>query len=127
MNITEALPIIERQTAPHMARDPVSPVQKVPLENNLDKQGVEEKPELDRPMTRLEQEKLASSVNSIREYLSSMGVKLEFQIHSKSDQIQVKVIDPENDKIIRKIPADEILELAASIEEMVGLFINKSL
>ena len=126
MNITEALPNIEQQVVLPMTRDPDYSREKVPLENIVKKPETD-KPETDKPMTRLEQEKLASSVNSIREYLTSMGVKLEFQIHTRSDQIQVKVIDPENDKIIRKIPADEILELAASIEEMVGLFINKSL
>jgi flagellar protein FlaG len=37
------------------------------------------------------------------------------------------VRDPETDKLIRKIPADEMLDLAASIENMVGLFLDKAL
>lgn len=72
-------------------------------------------------------EKIASATNSIREYMDSMQVKLEFQIHEESNQVQVSVVNPENEKVIRKIPADEILELAASIEEMVGLFLNRNL
>ncbi|RQD61857.1 MAG: hypothetical protein D5R98_06080 [Desulfonatronovibrio sp. MSAO_Bac4] len=72
-------------------------------------------------------DKIASATNSIREYMDSMQVKLEFQIHEESNQVQVSVVNPENEKVIRKIPADEILELAASIEKMVGLFLNRNL
>ncbi len=74
-----------------------------------------------------DQDKLLSAVNSVREYVHSMGVKLEFRIHQNSDQVQVTVVNPDNEKIIRKIPPDEILDLAASIEKMLGLFLNKSL
>jgi uncharacterized FlaG/YvyC family protein len=44
-----------------------------------------------------------------------------------SEQIQVKVIDPEKDEVIRKIPPDEILKLAESIESMLGTIMNRNL
>ncbi len=78
-------------------------------------------------LSELENDKLLSATNSIREYMDSMGVKLEFEIHKESGTVQVKVLDPETEKIVREIPSDEILDLAESIEEMVGLFVNRNL
>ena len=59
--------------------------------------------------------------------MSSLGVNLKFNIDERTDMVQVEVRDPKTDKLIRKIPADEMLDLAASIENMVGLFLNKAL
>jgi flagellar protein FlaG len=59
--------------------------------------------------------------------MSSLGVNLKFNIDERTDIVQVEVRDPETDKLIRKIPADEMLDLAASIEKMVGLFLDKAL
>lgn len=78
-------------------------------------------------LSELEQDKLESATSSIKKYMDSMGVKLEFEIYKESGTVQVKVLDPENEKVIREIPPDEILDLAESIEEMVGLFVNRNL
>jgi flagellar protein FlaG len=59
--------------------------------------------------------------------MSSIGVSLKFNIDERTDMVQVEVRDPETDKLIRKIPADEMLDLAASIENMVGLFLDRAL
>lgn len=60
-------------------------------------------------------------------YLASLGVDLQFHIDERTEKIQVEVREPGTDKLIRKIPADELLELAASIEQMVGFFLDKTL
>ncbi|NCD25059.1 MAG: flagellar protein FlaG [Deltaproteobacteria bacterium] len=72
-------------------------------------------------------QKLQNVTEAMDAYTSSLGVSLKFNIDERTDTIQVEVRDPENDKLIRKIPADEMLELAASIEKMVGLFLDKTL
>ena len=64
---------------------------------------------------------------ALEQFTASMGKELQFQVHEESDRIQVNVIDPRDKKIIKKIPPDEILALAASIEKTVGLFLDKTL
>jgi uncharacterized FlaG/YvyC family protein len=71
-------------------------------------------------------EKIEKISNSIEDYINSMGVELKFHIHKGTNKIQVDVIDPEKNKVIRKIPPDELLNLAASIEQMVGVFMEVS-
>ena len=73
----------------------------------------------------LDQDKLLSAASSIKEYMSSMGVELNFQFQIERERIQVEVVDPASEKIIRKIPSDEILSLAESIEDMLGVLVNK--
>lgn len=72
-------------------------------------------------------QKLQNLTDAVDSYMSSLGVNLKFHIDEKTDTVQVEVRDPETQKLIRKIPADEMLELAASIEKMVGLFLDRAL
>ncbi len=72
-------------------------------------------------------QKLQHLTEAVDSYMSSLGVNLKFNIDERTDMVQVEVRDPKTDKLIRKIPADEMLDLAASIENMVGLFLNKAL
>jgi flagellar protein FlaG len=72
-------------------------------------------------------QKLQSLTEAVDSYMSSLGVNLKFSVDERTDVVQVEVRDPETDKLIRKIPGDEMLDLAASIENMVGLFLNKAL
>ena len=72
-------------------------------------------------------QKLQHLTEAVDSYMESIGVSLKFNIDERTDIVQVEVRDPETDKLIRKIPADEMLDLAASIENMVGLFLDKAL
>lgn len=72
-------------------------------------------------------QKLQHLTEAVDSYMTSMGVNLKFNIDERTDMVQVEVRDPKTNKLIRKIPADEMLDLAASIENMVGLFLDKAL
>jgi len=60
-------------------------------------------------------------------YMASLGVELSFHIDENTDRLQVEVRDPKTDKLIRKIPPDDLLRLAAAIEETVGVLIDRPL
>lgn len=94
---------------------PVSPGQEVPTLNSGDQDASED----------VALNKLNNMTEAVESYLNSLGVNLKFNIDDQTDIVQVEVRDPQTDKLIRKIPADEMLALAASIEQMVGLFLNK--
>ncbi|NLY41846.1 MAG: flagellar protein FlaG [Desulfovibrionales bacterium] len=66
------------------------------------------------------------ATEAMEAYMASSGVNLKFSVDDSTEIIQVEVREPDTNKLIRKIPADEMLELAASIEKMVGLFLNKT-
>lgn len=80
-----------------------------------------------KPTEDISRQKLQNVTEAVGSYMSSLGVDLKFIIDDRTEKVQVEVRDHETDKVIRKIPADEMLALAASIEDMVGLFLNKTL
>ncbi len=54
-----------------------------------------------------------------------ISFQLSFTFHKETKSLVVKVIDPDTNKVIREIPPEELLDLAARIQEMLGLLIDK--
>lgn len=60
------------------------------------------------------------------------GFNLQFRIHDESGRVQVKVVDKETKEVIREIPPEQMLDIAAqikemlnSLHEMVGVLVNE--
>lgn len=51
--------------------------------------------------------------------------RLEFSIHEETKEIVVKVIDTNDDTIIREIPSEKILDMVAKMWEIAGLFVDE--
>lgn len=58
-------------------------------------------------------------------HFKSYDRRLKFTIHDKTKQIMVKVIDTEDDSVIREIPSEKILDMVAKLWEMSGLFVDE--
>ncbi|MBN1625120.1 MAG: flagellar protein FlaG [Deltaproteobacteria bacterium] len=71
------------------------------------------------------QAKIERIVEAMDSYVRSVQRDLKIQVHRATGQIMVKVISKENGKVIREIPAGEILDLAAKLEEMAGALFNE--
>ncbi|NJM11878.1 MAG: flagellar protein FlaG [Synechococcaceae cyanobacterium SM1_2_3] len=66
---------------------------------------------------------LASMVDELNQYFKELPrtTHLQFTIDKKADQVVVKVMDVEQDKVIRQIPPEELLKLATSIKERIDI------
>ena len=51
---------------------------------------------------------------------------LKISIHNRTGKVMVKVVSEKDGKIIREIPPEELLNLAAKFEEMTGVLFNDS-
>ena len=51
--------------------------------------------------------------------------RLEFSIHEKTKQIIVKVIDTDDDTVLREIPSEKILDMVAKMWELSGIFVDE--
>jgi len=56
---------------------------------------------------------------------SMHSVGLTFSKHNETGRTVIKVMDKDNDKLIREIPAEDVLNLAAKMEEMIGILFDK--
>lgn len=69
---------------------------------------------------------LQERVVKLNGYMQNMNRSLQFSIDEQSGQTIVKVIDADTDKLIRQIPAEELLAVKSSLEEYRGMLLEAS-
>ena len=62
---------------------------------------------------------LQSNLNAIH------NVDLQFSVHDSSGRIMVTVKDGTTGQVIREVPPSDILNLAAKLDEMIGLIFDE--
>ena len=72
-----------------------------------------------------DREALEHYLGDVKERLARNNVELKFTFHDDTGSLQVELVNGE-DKVVRKIPPDELLRLSASLKEMAGAFLNRS-
>ncbi|MGD8892241.1 MAG: flagellar protein FlaG [Desulfobacterales bacterium] len=82
--------------------------------------------EVQQPVKRADLPDLEELAADVQKNLNIMhNVDLQFSVHKASGQIMVTVIDESTGKVVREIPPSEILELAAKMDEMVGMIFDQ--
>jgi flagellar protein FlaG len=69
------------------------------------------------------------SMDAILSELSDVGAafnkRLSFSLNEKLDQVVVKVIDADTDKVIREIPPAELQHVHERIREVIGILFDE--
>ena len=68
---------------------------------------------------------IAQAVENMRSAGDLFNKRLDFRVDEATNRIVVKVIDTRTDKVIKEIPPEQLLHLAAKIQEMVGLLVDE--
>lgn len=66
-------------------------------------------------------ENVVSAVNKINEFIQVIRRDLQFSVDADTGMTVVKVMDSESQEVIRQIPSEEVLAIAANLEEARGL------
>jgi len=119
-------PVVPPSQAPLMPTD-TFPGQK------LEKRGIEEFPrkvvEKKENVAAAREEVPREEVERVAEKLNRlMGLfekSMKFEVHEKLNRIMVKIIDDESGEVITEIPPEKILDILSSLQEFVGLLIDK--
>jgi flagellar protein FlaG len=72
------------------------------------------------------EQKAAEFVQQLQVFSNMFDRKLQFQVNKDLDEVVVKVIDSNTDKVIREIPSAEIQKLQIRIKEALGLLFDES-
>jgi flagellar protein FlaG len=71
------------------------------------------------PAQRTEQKNLIHAVEAVNQaQLFGENAGLTFSVDRQTKTVVVKLVDKETDEVIRQIPAEYLLRLAADVEEM---------
>lgn len=68
---------------------------------------------------------LAEAREQLDATLGALGLKLKYHVDESTDKLQVEVIEPDSGKVLRKLPPDDILKLARSVQELSRGFLDK--
>jgi Uncharacterized flagellar protein FlaG len=71
-------------------------------------------------------EDLRSTVRELQTMSEAYNRRLSFSINEKLNEVVVKVIDTNTDKVVREIPPTELQRVYERIREALGLLIDKS-
>lgn len=75
-----------------------------------------------KPIKEPDSQQIKALVANVQNRLNN--VDLHFSVHQSSGTIMVTVTEKSSGKIIREIPSSETLQLAAKLDEMVGMIFN---
>lgn len=70
-------------------------------------------------------EQVESAVRKANEVVQSTARDLEFTVDDSTGRTVIKVIDHATEEVIRQIPSEEMLAIAASIERLQGLLVKQ--
>lgn len=72
------------------------------------------------------QEQLDAAVSKLNDYVQNVQRTLSFSVDKDTGMTVVKVIDTQTNELVRQIPADNILKLAADIDKQTAnLFVKE--
>jgi flagellar protein FlaG len=70
-------------------------------------------------------EKIRAATNELEQVSLAFNRRLQFFVDQKSEQLLVKVIDRETDKVIKVLPPEELQRLHNRIKETIGLLFDE--
>jgi len=69
--------------------------------------------------------KLEKAVEALNKWLQTETTHLRFQLHEQLNEYYVEVVNDETNEVIRQVPPKKILDLAAKMQEMIGLLVDE--
>lgn len=77
------------------------------------------------PVEQPKRAELEQAVTEIRDFVQSTKRNLDFSIDDSTGRIVVKVIATDSGEVIRQLPSEEALKLAASLSDVSSLLFNE--
>lgn len=77
----------------------------------------------EKPIKEPDSQQIEAQVKEVQSKLNN--VDLHFSVHKSSNTIVVTVTEKSSGKVIREIPSSETLQLAAKLDEMVGMIFDQ--
>jgi flagellar protein FlaG len=77
-----------------------------------------EEPEAKKDLPSEALEKVASEIQI---QLKRINTELRFEVDGASGELVVKIIDPDDQQVIRQIPSEELLAIRARMDDLIGV------
>lgn len=61
----------------------------------------------------------------LNKFFQYLNADIQFELHEKTKQFIVRVVDTKENKVLREFPPQELLDTIANIREYVGVLLDK--
>ena len=100
------------------------------LENNMQERKPHKPIKVETHRQRQQQYKfnrddLERAVEDTNSMIFRENEKFEFRVHERTGRIMVKLVNVDTDEVIKEIPPEKILDLVASIWDLVGILVDE--
>lgn len=75
----------------------------------------------------IDQEKVIADLQKAIRAIQGPQKSFEISMHEKTNTIMIKVLDKETGELVREVPPEKILDLAAKMMEITGLVIDEKI
>jgi len=76
---------------------------------------------------RLSREEVESQARALENTFLAFNRRVRLAVNEEINQVIIKVVDSQTDKVIKEIPAEEIQHLIARIKETIGLLVDEKI
>ena len=70
-------------------------------------------------------EDVKQAVTKANEFLKSQSAAVEFSVDADSNQVVVKIVDPDTKTLIRQIPSEEMIAISKALDNLTGLLVRQ--
>jgi flagellar protein FlaG len=74
---------------------------------------------------KINQQELSSSIDRANKLLFKNNTHLKFQIHQKTKEVMVKIINDESGEVLKEIPPEKMLDMVAKLWEIAGILVDE--
>lgn len=83
-------------------------------------------PKKDERMIELSKEELKNLADALTSAANALNKRIQFSYNEKIDRVVLKVINTENNEVVREIPPRELVRVYEHIHELIGMFVDES-
>ena len=76
---------------------------------------------------KLSRQEIEAQAKALEKTFLAFNRRVELSVNETINQVVIKVVDAETDKVIKEIPAEEIQHLIAKIKETIGLLVDEKI
>jgi len=106
-----------------------SPVPDVVLKEARASERAPQRPQPDaqEEQQKLTRQEIENQAKALERTFLAFNRRVVLSVNEQINQVIIKVVDAETDKVIKEIPAEEIQHLIARIKETIGLLVDEKI
>ncbi|MCX7780195.1 MAG: flagellar protein FlaG [Negativicutes bacterium] len=107
------------------ASGPIQEIQGAALAKKAQFESAAEGAGNEKKLEELSKEDLLPITKELSKFMAYLNADIQFELHDKTQQLMVRVVDTKENKVLREFPPKELLDTIANIREYVGVLLDK--